>query len=284
MTLRLAALALALAACTAPEPRLLYDKRSEFNHVLVDEDARGVRFLRFERGGAVQSAGRPGDPGLVELPYVRGSLTALGLVPKPSRILVIGLGGGTLPTLFRARLPGARIDAVELDPEVLSVAKRYFGFKEDERLRAFVGDGRKFLEGSTEKYDLIFVDAYGKDSAPVLLATAEFLALVRGHLAEGGVAVGNVWSGRTNRIYPRMIRTWFEEFPGFAMVKVPDSSNRIFLGRLAPLTAAEIFDGAMAMDSLKLLPVKLAPIVEQSGACEPDPVGLSTTLRDREFQ
>lgn len=49
---------------------------------------------------------------------------ALYLKPAPSKVLVIGLGGGTLPSaLFRA-LPETDFDIVEIDPAVVRVAKK----------------------------------------------------------------------------------------------------------------------------------------------------------------
>ncbi len=52
-------------------------------------------------------------------------------------------------------------------------------FVEDGRLRAWVQDGRTFIEQSREKYDLILLDAFGSDSIPWHLTTREFLEAVR---------------------------------------------------------------------------------------------------------
>jgi spermidine synthase len=55
----------------------------------------------------------------------------LALAERPQRVLIVGLGGGTIPSMFRKYLPDLQIDTVELDPEVVQVAKQYFGFRED---------------------------------------------------------------------------------------------------------------------------------------------------------
>ena len=60
--------------------------------------------------------------------YTRMMMAALYLNPSPQRVLIIGLGGGTLPGALQKILPAARIDAVEIDPAVVRVAGKYFGF------------------------------------------------------------------------------------------------------------------------------------------------------------
>ncbi len=142
-------LLLVLLACLASAraaETVLYEKKSEYNTVIVTEDAFGYRVLRFESSGARQSIGKPGEPGYLGFAYTKVAFVGLALSREPSRVLVVGLGGGTMPMFLRKYYPNATIDAVDIDPEVVHVAREYFGFKEDERLRAHVGDGRRFVE------------------------------------------------------------------------------------------------------------------------------------------
>ena len=71
-----------------------------------------------------------------------------------------------MPMFLRAYYPNATIHAVDIDPDVVHVAKEYFGFREDERLKAHVGDGRAFVENAREPYDIIFLDAFGTRNVP----------------------------------------------------------------------------------------------------------------------
>src|SRR6266571_3653298 len=187
-----AVVALCALACAAQT--VIYEKPSRYNTIIVTEDHNGLRTLLFERGGTRQSVVKPGDPDHLELRYAKVALVGLALCEDPRRILVVGLGGGTLPTFLRKHYPSAAIDVAEIDPDVVDVAKKFFGFREDERMRAHVGDGRQFIENVREpRYDVIFLDAYGAESVPAHLTTREFLQAVRRAVVPSGVVVGNIW-------------------------------------------------------------------------------------------
>lgn len=158
---------------------VLYEKASAYNTIVVTEEDNGLRILRFGKNGARQSVVKLGDPDYLALPYVRSALVGLALSEDPRRFLVVGLGGGTLPMFLRKHYPNATIDAVDIDPEVVDVAKKFFGFREDALMNARVDDGRRFIEKVREPYDVIFLDAFGADSIPAHLTTQEFLRAVR---------------------------------------------------------------------------------------------------------
>jgi len=122
------------------------------------------------------------------------------------------------------------IDGVEKNPDVVDVARRFLGFREDSRMRGIVADGRKFIEETREPYDVIFLDAFGADSVPPPLSTVEFLRAVRKALKPSGVAVGNIWSREYNRLYDPMVRTYQETFDELYLLEVRGVGNRILLG------------------------------------------------------
>ena len=71
--------------------------------------------------------------------------------PKVERIAEIGLGGGRTVSYLSASLPDTGILAIELDKDVVELAKKYFKFQETARLRTVVSDGRAFLLQATAK-------------------------------------------------------------------------------------------------------------------------------------
>jgi len=219
---------LAPAATLRAEPRILHEKKSMFGWVIVTED-NGLRTLQFERGGARQTVVKVGDPTHLELPYAPAALTGLALCREPRRMLVVGLGGGTLPMFLRHYYPKATIDAVDIDPDVVRVAREYFGFKEDARMRGIVGDGRAFIEKAREPYDAIFLDAFGSDSVPPSLSTQEFLQAVRRAVRPDGVVIGNIWGRESNRLYDAMVRTYQEVFDDLYILSVRGAGNMIVL-------------------------------------------------------
>src|SRR2546427_6266339 len=192
--------ALWVLGCTAQT--VIYEKASPYNTIIVTEDHKGMRTLLCERGGGRQSVVKPGDPDHLELPYARVALAGLALCEEPRRILVIGLGGGSLPMFLRKHYPAAGIDVAEIDPDAVDVAKKYFGFREDERMRAHVGDGRQFIENAVQAdYNIIFLDAFGARDVPKQLTTREFLQITRRALKPTGVVVSNVWRPSANPLH-----------------------------------------------------------------------------------
>ena len=105
--------------------------------------------------------------------------------PKVERIAEIGLGGGRTVSYLSAALPDAGILAIELDKDVVELAKKYFKFQETARLRAVVSDGRAFLLKDSEKWDVILIDAYRGPFVPFHLLTQEFYRLVKSRLGDG---------------------------------------------------------------------------------------------------
>jgi len=164
------------------------------------------------------------------------------------RILIVGLGGACMQRYLYKLLPDATIETAELDPEIRSVAAKYFFFKEDNRQIVHLGDGRTFLETSKTKYDIIFLDAFSALSIPYRLATQEFLHIVRDHLSEGGVVCANLWDGEAN--YHDMVKTYAASFPEVHVVKCSYSGNSILLAlpRQANLTVKTWTDMAEAFD------------------------------------
>lgn len=107
------------------------------------------------------------------------------------QLLIIGLGGGAIAKSFA--MDGWQVDAVEIDPVVIKVAKQYFSLQDFE-CRIYQMDGRQFLLTHPEKYDLIIMDAFGSSSIPFHLITSETFRLVQNHLKSKGIFAINIES------------------------------------------------------------------------------------------
>ena len=222
--------------------QLVHEREAMFGTITITEDAAGVRTLRFGRTGPRQSVVKPGDPDHLVLQYTRSAFVGLALAGAPRRMLVVGVGGGTVPMFLRKHYPEAVIDAVDIDPQVIDVAKKFLGFREDATLRAHVADGRAFIEAVREPYDIIFLDAFSSSELPAHLTTQEFLRAVRRALTPTGVVVGNVWDRYANRLYDSMLRTYQEVFDDLYILSVPGAGNKILLSspRSLKLTEEEL--------------------------------------------
>jgi spermidine synthase len=277
--------ALTVLACSAQT--VIYEKASPFNTIIVTEDHRGLRTLLFERGGGRQSVVKPGDPDHLELPYARVALAGLALCEEPRRILVVGLGGGTLPMFLRKHYPAAAIDAAEIDPEVVDVAKKYFGFREDERMHARTGDGRRFIENAAQAdYDIIFLDAFGARDVPKHLTTLEFLQITRRALKPSGVVVSNVWRPASNPLYDSMARTYREAFDELFILDVPGDVNNILLAlpRKQPLNRRELAQIARKISAAKQFRFDLGEQVEYGFHHASEKSGPGRVLRDADLR
>ena len=91
---------LVCCAVAAAEQKIIYRKQSPYSTVIVAEDDRGVRTLSFGTEGVRQSVVKIGDPDYLELPYAPVMVSGLALCPEPKRVLVVGLGGGTIPSFL----------------------------------------------------------------------------------------------------------------------------------------------------------------------------------------
>ena len=175
--------------------KVLHEERSVYTRIIV-EDGNRLRCLKFTLKRARQHPNLrqpelPQTHGVFLHPNVHGQPAAES---RPCRVLIVGLGGGTLPLALRDLLPNARIDTVEIDEAVVRVAKEYFGYQEDDFNRAIIQDAqvygkRSALQGLT--YDLIILDAFNGEYIPEHLMTVEFLREMRALLSDNGVLVAN---------------------------------------------------------------------------------------------
>jgi spermidine synthase len=288
--LRVLLLALILAGCAASTPVRpagsydIYIGKGLFGDIVVSENAKGLRTLEFERGAGRHSVVKPGDPGHLELEYARIALVSLALSAQPpARMLVVGLGGGTLPTLLRAAYPDARIDVSEIDPAVVSVAERYFGFVQDDRLRVHVGDGRLFIErAEPSSYDLIFLDAFDAKAVPRHLTTREFLGAVRAALRPDGVVVANIWGPRANTVYYPMLATFRSVFDELYLVIAQNDVNvmTFALPRSMRLSREQLVVRARALMRRPILRYDLGEMVEKGWIDAVAESAGGTVLRD----
>jgi spermidine synthase len=127
--------------------------------------------------------------------YTRAMLAALMWNPDARRVCHIGFGGGRIPMVLHHYFPQLVIESTEIDPEVVRLARRWFGVRPDERTPVYVEEGRGFLarQPETVVYDSILVDCFtGSGQHPYTLSTVEFYELARAHLAPGGVLATNL--------------------------------------------------------------------------------------------
>jgi spermidine synthase len=186
------------------------------------------------------------NPDKMVFAYTRMMTSALFLNPDPENVLIIGLGGATLPRALNKILPHAVIDTVEIDPAVAKVAQRYFGYEPSPAQRLFLEDGRAFIERAHREgrhYDMVMLDAFDVDYIPAHLLTREFLQHVRAILTPNGVLVANTFTN--SNMYDQESATYADVFGDFFNLR---DGNRVIIatrGRLPD--TARLTRNAMAM-------------------------------------
>jgi spermidine synthase len=188
--------AVVLAAATPPATSardLLESRESLYNNIFIfgDKDTVTMTFGQNKRY-YTESSMNLSDPGALTVDYTRLMTLGIAYPPKVERIVEIGLGGGRTVSYLSATLPDTGILAVELDKDVVELARKHFKFRETARLRTVVSDGRSFLMRDNETWDVILIDAYRGPFVPFHLLTKEFYTLVKSRLAPGGVVVQNI--------------------------------------------------------------------------------------------
>ena len=236
------ALAIAiLASCALADARVIHQERSLYQNILVtQEGARICLQFTIRRDQRNQSCVDKRRPKKMVFTYTRMMMAALLLVPDPDNVLIIGLGGGTLPKAFAELLPNAHIDVVEIDRAVVSVAEEFFDYTATANTRIVVQDARVFTKRAayaSRRYDLILLDAYNGDYIPEHLMTREYLEETRAILTPRGAVAANTFS--ISRLYDHESETYFEVFGPFINFTSGLSANRIVLASVAPLPTSE---------------------------------------------
>lgn len=107
--------------------------------------------------------------------------------PRARTALVLGIGAGIVVKQLEER--GVAVTAIELEPRVVEVARKFFGFPESARV--LEEDARTYLNRTEEKYDLVFLDAFAGESIPWYLTTVEAVGKIKKSLNPGGILVIN---------------------------------------------------------------------------------------------
>ena len=186
---------------------------TEYNNLFIDKHGSmlGLSSMYTGRPNYVESIVDLKDPDAMPVPYNQTMTAALAYPAAPKRILMIGLGAGSISTYLGRAMPDAQIDVVELDPGVISAGKDYFGLRETDRIHLIAGDGRVYLNRHKDLYDLILLDAFRELGIPFHLLTGEFYTLVKEHLAPGGAMASNV--AANTKLYLSTLVTLGAVFP-----------------------------------------------------------------------
>lgn len=202
------------AQALADGERVLEEAHSPYNHIVVTE--RGpVRTMYFVVDGThyIESRLDRSFPQSLDLDYTRTMMGGFLVEPDVRRFLMIGFGGGQITNYLFEHIPGIEIDAVDIDPEVIRLARKYFDVPDSPRYRTHAADGRLFVEEASDgaKWDMIMLDAFRGVFVPFHLKTVEYYRALLEHLSPTGVVVANLHSA--TEMYKHDRNTFAAVFP-----------------------------------------------------------------------
>ncbi len=255
---------------------VVFQQEGLYSQITIEETetekgtVRSLRFDRSRQGGVFLESD--------ELPIEYTKYYVLYRIINPDAKSALFLGGGAYATPRRLLLDAndiEKVDVVEIEPVLYSLAQRYFRLQEDPRLLNRVTDGRRFLQESLQNYDVIFGDVYySVYSIPAHFTTQEFFQLAKSRLAEDGSFIMNVIGklrGGGSQFLFSEIRTFRSVFPNSYLfaVQSPDNKeelqNFILLGLKDDKRAIDFEDSSILEDKNEIvrnLPKKLIPMEE----------------------
>ncbi|MFK7973849.1 MAG: spermidine synthase [Rickettsiaceae bacterium] len=158
--------------------------------------------------------------------YAKLFLSTLFFVDHPKRILIIGLGGGSVQKALNRLLPNAYIDTVELNQDLPALVQQYFHYQEDKHNKIFIQDGIDFVkEVKPDQYDIILLDAFDKDYIPSGFLTDEFMQNVKNLLTHNGViAINSFAKSKLEQLESSLFKNNFGDYYNMQM-----NNSRIML-------------------------------------------------------
>ena len=257
-----------LKADTDGSGRVIHEAETEYQYARVIEEDDGARKLELNEGQAEHSsctaecdagpAGPRRPSSVLTGDYWDGHLVLnfAGRAELPRRVAILGNAAGTTSRAYEEFFPATRVDAVEIDPELSEIGRRYFDMN-NPRMHLYHEDARPFLRRIDARYDVISVDTYRQPYIPFYLATVEFFETVRDRLAPGGVLIVNVGHPEGEDDLEKVLTATIGEALPHVMRDPIEVTNTLLVASAAPLSADRLRSAVPGL-RLALRPVALA--------------------------
>jgi spermidine synthase len=222
--------------------------RHEEPFIIDDGEGRSLHFTL----GEIQSRMRPDRPDELQLDYTRTMMGFLLLAPRPRKVAMVGLGGGSLVKFCHRYLPAVHVTVVDNNPGVVAL-RGEFGIPDDDaRLSVLVDDGAAFMATAAARaFDVLLVDGFDADGQPPQLCSQAFYDDCFRVLAPGGVLVVNLHADHPD--HDLLVDRIDSSFKGNAMqVLARDRCNCVLFaarGRPVNLQAMRGLEGPAALNA-----------------------------------
>jgi spermidine synthase len=185
------------------DEQLELDAKSMFSRIKVTKDkVKNVRTLWFVRDNGdevIESMLNLDKPHDLIVNYTRFMFLSYAFRPKQEKVLIVGLGGGSMVHFLKHYDPNVKVDVVEIDPKIVEVADKYFGVRTGGNVNIITKDAFDYLAKTDAQYDTIYMDAFLKPSVKtdetgvdLRFKTMEFYKKIQKKLTPDGMVVFNI--------------------------------------------------------------------------------------------
>ena len=210
---------------------ILHQKKTPHHKLTVVENETQRELLSGTGNCMQQSAIDTSDLRRHIYDHTLAAMYSLRFCPKPDDFLIVGLGGGIVPREMAHYFPEAKIDIVEIDPEIIEVAQKFFFLEKGPNIRTMAGDAFDVIKDIDKQYDIIVLDAFNSSYIPFHLMSQEFFTMVYERTREHGVVTVNACL--THPSLPNHIATISSVF-GMNIYKMDGHFNDIALMLYVP--------------------------------------------------
>lgn len=208
------------------EKDLAYEGESIYNYLQVKDTERRTELSTNVLFGVQSVYIKSGELSGMYYDYAMAAPLMTSQGGDGCDILILGMGTGTYAKQCMTYFSDVTAEGVEIDEKITDLAHEYFDLPEEVKVTTY--DGRAFLNVCDKKYDVIMVDAYQDITIPFQMSSAEFFALVKAQLKDGGVMVVNMnmRSDKSDDINTSLSDTISSVFGNVYTIDVAGSTNR----------------------------------------------------------
>ncbi|MHC4778373.1 MAG: spermidine synthase [Planctomycetota bacterium] len=198
---------------------VLFETETPYHRIFVvegKEEGRDTRYLQFDHYIESGISATPPHHSVTHYTDLMHISSVFNHEPKGA--VFVGGGGMVGPRTFDEVYKTLdRIDVIELDAEVVRVAKEYFFFQPTNKMHVAVGDARIFVAKSENRWDVAVLDAYTAGGrVPFHLLTREFFDELKAHMTSDGVVILNIIGamvGPKSKVFRGTFKTLETVFP-----------------------------------------------------------------------
>jgi spermidine synthase len=234
-----ALLTFACAAALAQQGSVIeHEEKSAYSKIRVikEKNVRSLCFVRESGEVIIESMMDIEKPHELLVPYTRLMFASYLFKPKQEKVLIVGLGGGSMIHFLKHYDPQVKVDVVEIDPAVVKIADKYFGVKSGDNVNIITKDAFEHLKNTDSRYDVIYMDAFLKPSAdtdtsgvPLRLKTIQFYKDVQKKLTPTGMVAFNVHPHKQSQEDIKNIR---DSFGSTYVFRIPNLAGFVVVGSM----------------------------------------------------